>query len=188
MCLHRILPLLVALSAALVACTPPTPNAAVAFTSHTSGQTIHGSRIVVVKAQLTSAQPDALIGVTSDARDVTKVRTGDVLELTVELKDNANTITVSVANKGQAVPGTETLELEYPFLTLEASQAAAVAIGQPDFEAPSETATNKVISSPYLKPLVFNGVMYLPDYGNSRVMGYLQVPTSNGAAADFVVG
>lgn len=186
--LHRILPLLVALSAALVACTPPTPNAAVAFTSHTSGQTIHGSRIVVVKAQLTDAQPDALIGVTSDARDVTKVRTGDVLELTVELKDNANAITVSVANKGQAVPGTETLELVYPFLTLEVSQAAAVVIGQPDFGSSTESAANKLFDGPYLRPLVMNGVLYLPDYGADRVMGYLQVPTTNDAAADFVIG
>lgn len=67
-----ILPLLVVLSAVLAACTPPTPNAAAAFTSHTSGQTIHGSRTIVVTAQLTGAQPGALIGVTTDARDFTK--------------------------------------------------------------------------------------------------------------------
>lgn len=77
--LRLILPLLVVLSAVLAACTPPTPNAAAAFTSHTSGQTIHGSRTIVVTAKLTGAQPDALISVTSDARDVTKVRTGDDL-------------------------------------------------------------------------------------------------------------
>ena len=183
-----ILPLLVVLSAVLAACTPPTLNAAAAFTSHTSGQTIHGSRTIVVTAQLTGAQPGALIGVTTDARDFTKVRTGDVLELTVVLKDNANTITVSVANPGQAVPGSATLNLEYPFLTFAPSQAAAVVIGQPDFNATTEIATNKEFGGPYLRPLVLNGVMYLPDYGGDRVMGYLQVPTTNGAAADFVIG
>jgi len=56
--------------------------------------------------------------VTSNARNVTKVRNGDVLELTVELKDNANSVTVAVANSGQAAPSSATLTLDYPFMTL----------------------------------------------------------------------
>ena len=86
------------------------------------------------------------------------------------------------------MPGSATLNLEYPFLTFAPSQAAAVVIGQPDFDVTTEIATNKEFSGPYLRPLVLNGVMYLPDYGGDRVMGYLQVPTTNGAAADFVIG
>ena len=184
----RLLPFAVVLAVALAACTAPPPVAAVAFSSHASGQTNYGNRTIVVTAQLTGTQPDAQIDVSTNARDVTKVRTGDVLELTVELKDNANTITVSVANQGQATPDSATLTLEYPFLTLENTQAAAVVIGQPDFDTTSETATNKEFGGPYIRPLVLNGVLYLPDYGMERVMGYLQVPTTNDASADFVIG
>lgn len=180
--------LLVTISAVLAACTAPIPDATVEITSHAASQTVYGSRTVVVTANLTGAKPDALINVQSDARSVVKTRTGDLLEVTIELKDHSNTVTVSVANPGQALPATATLNFEYPFLTLGNTQAAAVVIGQPDFDSYGEAAPEKRFSSPYLRPAVVNGVLYLPDYSLGRVMGYLQVPTENGAAADFVIG
>lgn len=52
----------------------------------------------------------------------------------------------------------------------------------------SEIAAEKAFRGAYGHPLVVDGVLYLPDFDAGRVMGYLQVPTENGAAADFVLG
>ncbi|MEJ2060808.1 MAG: hypothetical protein P8Y64_10030 [Gammaproteobacteria bacterium] len=63
-------------------------------------------------------------------------------------------------------------------------QAADVVIGQPDFTS-SSFAT---LGSVHGNPDVIGGVLYLPDYGHSRVLGFNSIPTSNGAPADFVLG
>ncbi|MFA5551083.1 MAG: hypothetical protein WDA03_05645 [Trueperaceae bacterium] len=181
--------LLIAALVTFVACAPtapPTPQ--VAFSSHADGATITGSRTVVLELDLTDALPTADIAVSTNATSVTETRTGDVLQLTVTLKDHANFVTVTVTNPGQALAGTATINLDYPFLTLDTAQAASVVIGQPDFDSNTETAADKYFDAPYVRPLVVGGVLYLPDYGADRVMGYLQVPTANGAAADFVLG
>lgn len=75
-----------------------------------------------------------------------------------------------------------------PFVNLRTGQAASLVIGQDDFVSDSEGDSDKYFGAPYGNPLVVNGALYLPDYGVGRVLGYLQVPTENGAAADFVLG
>lgn len=75
-----------------------------------------------------------------------------------------------------------------PFVNLRTGQAASIVIGQDDFVSAGEAIANKYFGSPYGNPLIVDGVLYLPDYGESRVLGYLTVPTENGAAADFVLG
>lgn len=181
--------LLVAALVTFAACAPSAPRGAeVAFTSHADGATILGSRTIVLEADLENALPDAEISVDSNALRATQVRTDDSLQLMVTLRDHANFVTVTVANPGQEVPAVATVNLDYPFLTLENAQAASTVIGQPTFDTDMETASDKRIISPYLRPLVANGVLYLPDYGLGRVMGYLEVPTTNDASADLVLG
>ncbi|MFA5569101.1 MAG: hypothetical protein WC972_10695 [Trueperaceae bacterium] len=75
-----------------------------------------------------------------------------------------------------------------PYIDLATNQPASVVIGQPDFTSTSETDMTRSFTSTYGRPLLLNGVLYLPDYGAGRVMGYLGVPTANDAAADFVLG
>ncbi len=75
-----------------------------------------------------------------------------------------------------------------PYVDLTNNQAASVVIGQPDFTSNAETDPTRAFGGPFGRPIVMNDVLYLPDYGQNRVMGYLSVPTANGAAADFVVG
>src|SRR5690625_4361338 len=75
-----------------------------------------------------------------------------------------------------------------PFVNLRTGQAASIVIGQDDFVSAGEAIANKYFGSPYGNPLIVDGVLYLPDYGEGRVLGYLTVPTENGAAADFVLG
>jgi hypothetical protein len=65
-------------------------------------------------------------------------------------------------------------------------QNASVVIGQPDFVTNSSGVTSTKLNDPYGNPGF--GSLYIPDYNNARVLGYLAIPTTNGAAADFVLG
>ncbi len=67
--------------------------------------------------------------------------------------------------------------------------AASVVIGQSNFRnnGDEEPSANSV-SLPYGNPTVVDDNLYLPDFGNKRVLGYTTVPTSDGKNADFVVG
>ena len=71
-------------------------------------------------------------------------------------------------------------------------QNASVVIGQAAFNENSENQGGgpgaNTISYPWGKPAVYNGILYLTDYGNNRVLGFNTVPTSNNASADFVLG
>jgi len=71
-------------------------------------------------------------------------------------------------------------------------QAADVVIGQANFV---DILSNQggapdadTIADPYGNVAVVNGVLYVSDYGNNRVLGFNNVPTVNGAAANFVLG
>ena len=69
------------------------------------------------------------------------------------------------------------------------SHTASVVIGQSDFISFGDeiTAANSV-STPFGNPTVVDGMLYLPDLGNSRTLGYDAIPNSNGASADFAIG
>jgi len=72
-------------------------------------------------------------------------------------------------------------------------QAAIRVLGQADFASGGENRGQAdpgadTLKFPYGNPAVVDGVLYLPDYGNNRALGYLTVPTTDGPAADFVLG
>jgi hypothetical protein len=69
-------------------------------------------------------------------------------------------------------------------------QAADVVIGQSDFtsDAYSGGAAADNFASLYGSPVVYNDILYLPDGGYNRVLGFDGIPTINGASADFVLG
>lgn len=71
-------------------------------------------------------------------------------------------------------------------------QAADIVIGQADFTGTNAnqggTTDANTINSPYGNPGVANGILYLPEYGNNRLLGFNTIPTENNAVADFVLG
>lgn len=69
-------------------------------------------------------------------------------------------------------------------------QSADVVIGQSDFTTGASAATVGADNFKGLagNPTVVNGVLYLPDFGAHRVLGFDSIPTTNGASADFVLG
>ncbi|NVN98316.1 MAG: hypothetical protein HXX17_03260 [Geobacteraceae bacterium] len=70
--------------------------------------------------------------------------------------------------------------------------SATVAVGQADLTSgrPNRggSAAANTLSGPYGDPVVHNGVLYLPDFDNNRVLGFTTVPKVSGASADFVLG
>jgi hypothetical protein len=77
-------------------------------------------------------------------------------------------------------------------LTLSNFQAAEVVIGQADFTGTGSnqggTPDGNTISAPFGNPGIANGVLYLPEWFNSRVLGFNAIPTVNNDFADFVLG
>ena len=73
-------------------------------------------------------------------------------------------------------------------------QAAATVVGQPDFSHKSSNQgmggpAADTISAPYGNQSVgSNGVLYLGDYSNQRVLGFLTFPAADDASANFVLG
>ena len=77
-------------------------------------------------------------------------------------------------------------------VTLSNFQNASVVIGQPDFVSMAinqgGAAGANTLYHPYGNPLFHNGILYIADYLNARVLGFNGVPTANNASANFVLG
>ncbi|MBN2353736.1 MAG: chitobiase/beta-hexosaminidase C-terminal domain-containing protein [Spirochaetales bacterium] len=71
-------------------------------------------------------------------------------------------------------------------------QGASVVIGQPDFTSNSENQGGSVGANTYTKsygnPTYAGGKLFLPDYGNNRVLVFNSIPAANNTAADYVIG
>lgn len=70
---------------------------------------------------------------------------------------------------------------------------ASTVAGQNDFLAlepnlGTGAAGANTLNSPAGGPFIHNSTLYLPDSGNNRVLGFLNLPSVNGASADFVLG
>lgn len=96
-------------------------------------------------------------------------------------------------NDGTVDSGVATVNINInPLNDLVTFQAAAVVIGQADFTGTSPnqggSADANTIYIPYGNPGMANGVLYLPDYVNNRLLGFNTVPTVNNTPADFVLG
>lgn len=68
--------------------------------------------------------------------------------------------------------------------------SANVVIGQPDFVSGSTTAVNAATFGTTIKGVFVdhNGKLYIVDRNRNRVLIYNSIPTTNGAAADLVLG
>jgi len=67
-------------------------------------------------------------------------------------------------------------------------QAASVVIGQNVFTTNGSGVSATTLDGPWGGVSLNQGIMYITDYGNTRILGYNSIPTQNGAAADFVIG
>lgn len=76
-------------------------------------------------------------------------------------------------------------------LKLTTFQEASLVIGQPDFETLSDITeiTNSSLGTSWGNKFVDDeGRLFINDFHRHRVLGFNQIPTTNGASADFVIG
>ncbi len=100
-----------------------------------------------------------------------------------------------VVNDGSldSVSGVITFEVR-PVNDFVDNHAASVVIGQVDFDSTDKNQTNtdtpkeNTLKSPYGNSSVANGVLYLPDAGNRRILGFNAIPNESNASANFVIG
>jgi len=65
---------------------------------------------------------------------------------------------------------------------------ADVVVGQPDFNSNSSMTTRSSLDHPEDGLAVANGMLFVADRNNSRIMIWKTIPTTNGADADLVLG
>lgn len=176
-----------ALSVVLSGCTSPSTLPTITVSSPTDGQRILGSRSLTLSGILEGGPVTAFEVSLNGAPVGAASNTATTFSAPLDLDDGDNAIVVSATSSAGTI--TESLTVTYPFLGFSDFAAASVVIGQPDFTSDSETLTSTGIGDPYGNPALANGVFYAPDYDNDRVLGFLGgIPSSNGAAADFVLG
>ena len=160
-----------------------------AITSHEDGQVITGSRTITLAGTVTSATEITAATLTATLNG------GDPVTLDVEegafsvdltLSDRDNVIAVLAEYQGESYEAN--FSLNYPFLAFDNGQDAAVVIGQPDFTSSGSGLSATGLNGPWGNPTVANDILYVPDYWNNRILGYYGIPTTHGAAADFVLG
>ena len=172
-----------ALVVLIAACASPTATRSVSITSHADGERVFGSRTIT------------LAGTAANATEVQVVLAGSVVETVavvagafqadVTLGDNANAIRVQTTD---ALVGDD-VELVFPWVDATTFRPADVVIGQVDDVSRTfgTSATQLGITS-YGTPVFVGGILYVPDASNNRILGFVGLPTADGAAADFVLG
>jgi hypothetical protein len=173
--------LALAIAALIAACTPPAPT--VEITSHTDGQRIFGTRTITVAGTATNT-PQVQI-VRNGTIVATLAVTDNTFTTDVTLDDNRNELRVQTLN---ALVGDD-LDLVYPWVDATTFRPMDVAIGQPNKTSNSGgTSASQIGSFSYGTPTFVGGILYVPDCDNHRVLGFVGLPTEDGAAADFVLG
>jgi hypothetical protein len=113
--------------------------------------------------------------------------TNPSLDVTIEVDDMSIGLMPD-----DTVPTTISITDVIEVLNFLDGQDASVVIGQADFLSEGHNqdgfVTGNSFDYTYGNARFGNGVLYLPDYYNYRVLGFSGVPTVNNQAADFVLG
>ena len=164
----------------------------VTITSPADGTVITGSRKVTLTGTLSSLNPIIAVDILGGADLVSMSFDQTGFTATIELENNANNVSVQATNDQGQEGISMGIMLTFPFLDLANFQNASVVIGQPDFVSNTINQGGigaNTLNLPTGNPFVTDaGTLFLPDNLNHRVLGFNQIPTSNDASADFVLG
>jgi hypothetical protein len=111
----------------------------------------------------------------------------DTLTLTPPVAWNSGNLNVDVKNKdGKAITQ---VVLEYTVkIEFDKFQKADVVIGQSNFTNNSFGLSSTKFNEPYANAGFYKNKLFLPDYSNNRVLIFNEIPTTNGKAANNVIG
>lgn len=158
------------------------------ITSHDNAQVITGDRTITLAGSVASATEITNLNVTlNDDQALSADMDDESFSIDLTLSNGENVVEVTAGNLAEE-SSELTLTLTYPFVTFENGQDASVVIGQPDFESSETNLSADGMHQLQGNPAIANGVLYIPDPRHARVLGFNDIPTSNGAAAHFVLG
>ncbi len=164
----------------------------VTITSPNSGDTFTGTREVTLTGNLSAVSEIANLSASGVQNVVSTIFDQTSFTITVELANNQNQVIVTAEDSQGRLGSSSPVRLDFPFLDLADFQPATVVIGQPSFRISSANQGGigaNTLNFPFGNPFVTDtGTLFLPDSSNNRVLGFNQVPTSNDASADFVLG
>jgi hypothetical protein len=169
--------------------TPPT----VTITSHSDGDQIFGNRAITLSGTLSDTATITSCTITLNGVNQS-VTFFDQTSFTVDLDlaDRENTVEVIAIDQANNSGSSGTININYPFISLTDFQAADIVIGQADFteQNPNQggPAGANTVYLPDGNPTIDNGVLYLSDSENNRVLGFNSIPIANNTSADFVLG
>jgi hypothetical protein len=73
-------------------------------------------------------------------------------------------------------------------LPTKTNTPADVVVGQPDFTSNDSATTQSGLDHPEIGLFVANGMLFVADRNNNRIMIWNSIPSTNGANADVVIG
>lgn len=118
--------------------------------------------------------------------------TGTTFTVTVTLADNANTVAIRVSDAA-GNSRSFTFTLYYPVLTLPNDPSASLLLGQATYDV-NDPNQGSVVGANTLSNVTGtlfkhnNTVLYIPDSGNHRILGFNSIEAAANESADFVIG
>jgi hypothetical protein len=168
--------------------TRPQPVMTVDFTSHDDGQSVYGPRTVEIFGSIESGAPVTDVVVRFNGTEIPLEKFQSSFHATVTLRDNDDNFLEVLATNEAGLQDTDAISLSYPYTRLETFQAASTVIGQADFTSSFPGTDQVSVSTLRGNPGMLDGLLYLPDRENNRVLVYAGVPSVNEAPADYVLG
>ncbi|MGD8940059.1 MAG: hypothetical protein PVJ72_11810, partial [Gammaproteobacteria bacterium] len=170
---------------------PDTTPPSITVTSHTDAQEIIGNRTITLQGNVSDDTQN--VSILQNGASVTATFNGNTFSADITLADRENTLEISATdaanNRADIV-----VNLYYPFLSLNDGQAASMVIGQPDFvSSTSNRGAGVPSANSFDRPwgpaaVSSNGVLFVPDCYNNRVLVFNQIPVSFDEPADYVLG
>lgn len=148
---------------------------------------------VVITLSASDADGTALTYNISQPANGTLTGNGPTVTYTPNANYNGADSFTFTANDSVADSDVATVSIDIiPVSDLVNFQAATVAIGQANFAGKAinqgGTPDANTINNPFGNPGIYNGILYLPEFSNDRMLGFNTIPTMNNAVADFVLG
>jgi hypothetical protein len=163
------------------------------ITSPTPGSSFSTNRTVTIEGETSddaTVVEATLNDVAVPGADISL--TGTTFTINVTLVDNANNIVVKVSDDA-GNNRSLTFTLYFPQLSIPNGADAALVLGQADFtsNAPNQGGTVGASTLSGVTGTLFkrnNTVLYVPDGGNHRILGFNNTESTTNESADIVIG
>ena len=170
--------------------TPPV----ISNLSHLNQEVINGNRSITFSVDVSDESPVS-VSILYNDQPVTVLTNGNSYSVSLTLNDGTDNVVEIIALDQSDNTTSQSITLDYAFLTLTNGQDASVVIGQPDFVSTGfnrgggSTAGANTLWGPK-GVMVINDKLYIVDNSNNRVLGFNKLPAAadGDVNADFVIG